>query len=483
VNRARFICPSFKGRTLNPRGGKSQWQVNGYLNLSLNFNKTLTFLTGINGSGKTSSLNAIVALISPDLRMLANLEYKRISLDFNNNSKKYTVSAQTANDVITLSTSTSSHPYVFQRYMSDPDTPNARQLDLEAQHYKEALTAGQNHPVLRFIEELPTPMFLGLDRRSRYDDDVHKRNRIVYGGALRTTRNLFSSSLGNSLRDTEEIATTAYRDALIRTGRNAESLQNELILTLLSEERLDQRTFGSLVVPTEGDLKDLKAVRRDMDNLPRILRIPPKEVQARVFPLLDALRNYAANIPKDVNVSEIAHTETSNSPLLDALFGWSVNQGALKKFKAISTIISLYNSQRSELLRPTEKYLELMNSFLHDGGKRIEFNDRGYMSVRIDGVSGEKSISYLSSGEAQIFVILTHLAFNALAQNNVFIIDEPELSLHVHWQEMFVDSILSSNPDIQYVLATHSPSIILERTELCVDLSKRSGRLIERARK
>jgi hypothetical protein len=27
VNRARFICPSFKGRTLNPRGGKSQWQV------------------------------------------------------------------------------------------------------------------------------------------------------------------------------------------------------------------------------------------------------------------------------------------------------------------------------------------------------------------------------------------------------------------------------------------------------------------------
>src|SRR4029077_13697173 len=27
VNRARFICPSlFQGRTLNPRGGKSQWQ-------------------------------------------------------------------------------------------------------------------------------------------------------------------------------------------------------------------------------------------------------------------------------------------------------------------------------------------------------------------------------------------------------------------------------------------------------------------------
>jgi hypothetical protein len=28
VNRARFICPSLlQGRTLNPSGGKSQWQV------------------------------------------------------------------------------------------------------------------------------------------------------------------------------------------------------------------------------------------------------------------------------------------------------------------------------------------------------------------------------------------------------------------------------------------------------------------------
>ena len=62
----------------------------------------------------------------------------------------------------------------------------------------------------------------------------------------------------------------------------------------------------------------------------------------------------------------------------------------------------------------------------------------------------------------------------ALAQeNNVFIIDEPELSLHVQWQELFVDSIISANPNIQYVLATHSPSIILDRIENCVDLVRR----------
>ena len=29
VNRAHSICPSFKGRTLNPPGGKSQWRGSG----------------------------------------------------------------------------------------------------------------------------------------------------------------------------------------------------------------------------------------------------------------------------------------------------------------------------------------------------------------------------------------------------------------------------------------------------------------------
>ena len=39
-------------------------------------------------------------------------------------------------------------------------------------------------------------------------------------------------------------------------------------------------------------------------------------------------------------------------------------------------------------------------------------------------------------------VILTHLAFNRQAKRaNVLIIDEPELSLHLRRQELFVDSV------------------------------------------
>jgi predicted ATP-binding protein involved in virulence len=127
-------------------------------------------------------------------------------------------------------------------------------------------------------------------------------------------------------------------------------------------------------------------------------------------------------------------------------------------------------------MRPTDNYLSLINSFLDDSGKEITFNESGYVFIELGDLGGQRPISSLSSDEAQIFVIITHLAFNPLAQNNVFIIDEPELSRHVQWQEMFVDSIISSNPNIPYILATHSPSIILDRTNACVDISKRVKR-------
>lgn len=71
-------------------------------------------------------------------------------------------------------------------------------------------------------------------------------------------------------------------------------------------------------------------------------------------------------------------------------------------------------------------------------------------------------------------MIITHLAFNPSAQlANVCIVDEPELSLHVEWQELFVDTLRAANPKVQLILATHSPSIIVDHIARCRDLGKR----------
>jgi hypothetical protein len=100
------------------------------------------------------------------------------------------------------------------------------------------------------------------------------------------------------------------------------------LLSLLSEEKVYQRRFGSLVVPKDSDLRDIASVRRDLETLPQILGLAPKEVRARVVPFLDTLQSYAKDIPRDVNIAELMRHDTSNSSVMSALFAWSASQAA-----------------------------------------------------------------------------------------------------------------------------------------------------------
>jgi predicted ATP-binding protein involved in virulence len=54
--------------------------INGYLDFDIHFFSDLTFLTGINGTGKTSALYSISALLMPRLDWLASHEFESISI-------------------------------------------------------------------------------------------------------------------------------------------------------------------------------------------------------------------------------------------------------------------------------------------------------------------------------------------------------------------------------------------------------------------
>lgn len=63
----------------------------------------------------------------------------------------------------------------------------------------------------------------------------------------------------------------------------------------------------------------------------------------------------------------------------------------------------------------------------------------------------------LSSGERQ----LLYLFLEAMgAEYNTVLMDEPELSLHVDWQQRLLQSMQALNPDMQLIVATHSPEIL-----------------------
>lgn len=66
----------------------------------------------------------------------------------------------------------------------------------------------------------------------------------------------------------------------------------------------------------------------------------------------------------------------------------------------------------------------------------------------------------LSSGEKQmLLILLTVLLQDSLPY--VLFMDEPEVSLHMEWQKSLIDNILRLNPNIQIILTTHSPAIIM----------------------
>jgi len=101
--------------------------------------------------------------------------------------------------------------------------------------------------------------------------------------------------------------------------------------------------------------------------------------------------------------------------------------------------------------------------------KMIISKDKGITFTTLDG--SNLSTSDLSSGEQQELVMLYELLFK-VEPNSLILIDEPELSLHIAWQEQFLrdlqEIIRLSTFDV--LIATHSPQIIYDRWDLTVEL-------------
>jgi len=88
----------------------------------------------------------------------------------------------------------------------------------------------------------------------------------------------------------------------------------------------------------------------------------------------------------------------------------------------------------------------------------------------------------LSSGEQHEVVLLYELLFK-VQQDSLILVDEPEISLHVAWQEQFLSDLheITRLSGFDVLIATHSPQIISDRWDLAVELED-TGELQEAVR-
>jgi len=107
---------------------------------------------------------------------------------------------------------------------------------------------------------------------------------------------------------------------------------------------------------------------------------------------------------------------------------------------------------------PKAEFQDTIDELFHDTGKTIDRKSNEIQFFQ----RGEIITPYqLSSGEKQMLVIL----LTALVENKehyALLMDEPEISLHIEWQQKLISLIRKINPNAQIILSTHSPALIMD---------------------
>ncbi len=103
------------------------------------------------------------------------------------------------------------------------------------------------------------------------------------------------------------------------------------------------------------------------------------------------------------------------------------------------------------------QFLDIVDELFSETGKKIV---RTCNEIQLE-QNGEVLSPYkLSSGEKQMLVILLTVLVEDYKPYVLFM-DEPEISLHVEWQQKLIGLIRRMNPNVQIVLTTHSPAVVM----------------------
>jgi len=116
------------------------------------------------------------------------------------------------------------------------------------------------------------------------------------------------------------------------------------------------------------------------------------------------------------------------------------------------------NTDAAQRLSEAKKrFQDIVDDLFEETGKKIVRTEN---EIRFSQI-GETLVPYqLSSGEKQMLAILLTVLVED-QQSYVLFMDEPEVSLHIEWQKRLIELIVELNPNVQIILTTHSPAVIM----------------------
>ncbi|MBO4893036.1 MAG: AAA family ATPase [Prevotella sp.] len=162
-----------------------------------------------------------------------------------------------------------------------------------------------------------------------------------------------------------------------------------------------------------------------------------------------------------LDLDTMAHVDTRISSALDfqlyhlqrKYLDYQVNIGN----RMIAELQAGHADAAQQLSLPKQRFQDIVDDLFSDTGKKIVRTEN---EIRFSQI-GETLVPYqLSSGEKQMLAIL----LTVLVEDNqhyVLFMDEPEVSLHIEWQKRLIDLCVELNPNVQIILTTHSPAVVM----------------------
>ena len=166
-------------------------------------------------------------------------------------------------------------------------------------------------------------------------------------------------------------------------------------------------------------------------------------------------KNQVIYVPSIDNIAMRDKRKASNALTQDLEFYmFDMKTGPSMMYYRMSMIDASAEKQAETKAR-IEDFRSVINGLFQETEKHIEIEGNKFNIVSKGQIL---PIDALSSGEKQILLIMLRV-FLLEGKESYVLLDEPENSLDISWQYKLIDTLTKLNPNAQFFITTHSPSI------------------------
>lgn len=394
------------------------------------FHEDINFLIGVNGSGKTTAINLIAATLKCDFIALAELPFERIVVQLAEVGGRKKPSIEVLKEPITFR--------IRDKASDQPTVYSLDELsDMRLQYLSRRQRTALFHPDKNLLLHLDTLLKFSWLSIHRSETDRGSREDQSYESTVDRKLDALSNEF---VRYFSVLARKAAEEVL--------KFQERVFLSLVPDKSQQELFSAVQTLDLDEEMKVLTDIFSEFNVAPSVFE---RAVQNQYNTLRQAIENLGQN--KGIDVTGIFAVVS-----------------ALRVHSLVQEWRKLVEIQES-IYEPRDTFLEIINGMLQR--KELEINEKNEL-VAITQSGKTLNLKQLSSGEKQLLIILGE----ALLQEKapwVYIADEPELSLHLAWQEQLIRNLRRINPRAQIIFATHSPDIVSTYSDRVFDMEQILG--------